>query len=62
LPLATEAMRDNIASGQSYLPTVVVDANGTPTTQLADQLSRCGFSAAVATNLPTAHVAGHSRH
>jgi DNA-binding response OmpR family regulator len=62
LPLATEAMKDNIASGQSYLPTLVVDGNGTAATQLADQLSRCGFSADVATNWPTAHAAAHSRH
>ena len=55
-------MRDNIASGQCYLPTLVVDANGTAATQLANQLRRSGFSADVATNWPTAHAAARSRH
>ena len=55
-------MRDINASGQSYPPTLVVDANGKAATQLADQLSRSGFSADVATDWSTAHAAARARH
>ena len=46
----------------NYLPTLVVDANGPAATQLAEQLSRSGFSADTAITCSGAQAAARARH
>lgn len=46
----------------SYLPTLVIDANGAAAKQLADQLSRSGFPADIAINRSAAEAARLRRY
>jgi DNA-binding response OmpR family regulator len=47
---------------RGYLPTLVVDSNGTAANQLAEQLSHSGFHADVATGCTAAQVLARARH
>jgi len=46
----------------SYLPILVVDANGPAAQQLADQLRHSGFQTDVASSYSAAQTAVHTRH